>query len=99
MAEFDEPVYERDYPREIINADAEVMIDEQWLDCVIVDISPSGAKLQVSREVDWGKSVFIQLGEFGQFSATVVWCRGGEIGVKFDHDPLAMTSVMIGLTS
>ena len=99
MAEFDEPVYERDYAREIINAAAEVMIGEHWLDCVIIDISSSGAKLQVGREVDWGKSVLIQLGEFGQFSATVVWCRDGDIGVKFNHDPLEMTSMLIRLTS
>lgn len=97
MAEFDEVGYERDYPRETISAEAEILIDEQWRDCVISNISPSGAKLYVGMEVSRGKAVGIRIGEFGQFDATVAWCRGDEIGVKFAHDPLEMTSVLIGL--
>lgn len=99
MAEFDEIKYERDYSRETINAKMEIMIDEQWHDCVIINISPSGAKLYVGMKVNRGKDALIQIGEFGQFNATVAWCHDDEIGVKFNHDPLEMTRVLIGLAS
>jgi len=99
MADFDEVEYERDYPREIIAIKTEIMLDEQWFDCVIANISPSGAKLYVGRNVSRGKDVIIKIGEFGEFDATVAWCHADEIGVKFDHDPLDMTNVLIGLAS
>lgn len=99
MAGFDETDYERDYPREIISTKAAVMIDGQWRDCVISNISPSGAKLYVGMNVNRGADVLIQLGEFGQFNATVAWWYGDEIGVKFNHDPLEMNKVLIALDS
>ena len=99
MTEFDGVEYDRDYPRETRRTKAEIMIDEQWNDCVIVNISPSGAKLNIGLEVSRGKDVLIQIGEYGPFNATVAWCHGDEIGVKFDHDPSEMTRVLIGLES
>ena len=98
MAEFDDVPYERDYPREIVSAKAEIKIDGHWRDCVISNISPSGAKLYVGEELVRGTDVRLLFGEYGEFDATVAWCHGDEIGVKFDHDPLEMTSVLIGLT-
>lgn len=99
MSEFDDIEYDRDYPRESIRVKSKIMIDEQWHDCVIVNISPSGAKLNIGLEVSRGKDVLIQVGELGQFNATVAWCRDDEIGVKFDHDPSEMTRVLIKLES
>lgn len=99
MAGFDETAYERDYPRESLCAKTQIMLDELWQECLIVNISPSGAKLYVGRQISRGTGVIIKIGEFGQFSATVAWCHGDEIGVKFDHDPLEMTHVLIGMSS
>lgn len=99
MSDFDETEYERDYPRETLRTRAEIMIDEQWHDCVIINISASGAKLNIGLEVSRGKAALIKIGEFGPFNATVAWCRGDEIGVKFDHDPSEMTKVLIELES
>lgn len=99
MSDFDEIKYERDYPRETLRTKAEIMIDEQWHDCVIINISPSGAKLNIGLEVSRGKDVLIKIGELGQFNATVAWFHDDEIGVKFDHDPSEMTRVLIELES
>lgn len=99
MSDFDEIEYERDYPRETLRTKAEIMIDEQWHDCVIINISPSGAKLNIGLEVSRGKDVLIKIGELGQFNATVAWFHDDEIGVKFDHDPSEMTRVLIELES
>jgi hypothetical protein len=82
MAEFDDAGYGRIYPRENLRTEAEIMIDEQWHDCVIVNMSPSGARLNVGLEVSRGKDVLIKIDAFGRFNATVAWCRDNEIGVK-----------------
>ncbi len=97
MSDFDEAGYDRNFPREIIRAKAEIMIDGQWHDCVITNISPSGAKLHFGQNAIRGTAVFIKIGELGKFSATVAWCNGEEMGVKFDHDPSEMTRVLIAL--
>jgi hypothetical protein len=99
MSEFDDIEHDRVYPRETLRTEAEIMIDGQWHDCAIVNISPAGAKLHIARDISRGKAVFIKIGEFGQFSATVAWCHGDEIGVKFDHDPSEMTRVLIDMES
>ena len=99
MAGFDDTEYERDYPRETLSAKAAIMIAGQLRECMISNISPSGAKLYVGIKVERGADVLIQLGEFGQFNATVAWCYGEEIGVRFNHDPQEMAHVLIGLAS
>lgn len=99
MIGFDDADYERDYPREPANTQTGIMCNGQWHDCVITNISASGAKLSLSLNISRGKDVTIKLGEFGQFNATVAWCSGGEIGVRFDHDPLEMTRVLIAMAS
>jgi hypothetical protein len=99
MAEFDDAGYGRNYPRENLRTEAEIMIDEQWHDCVIVNMSPSGARLNIVLEVSRGKDVIIKIGAYGRFNATVAWCRDNEIGVKFDHDASEMTRVLIELES
>ena len=99
MAGFDDGDYERDYPRENLRTKAEIRVDEHWHDCTISNISASGARLNVVLSAGRGKDVVIKIGEFGEFNATVAWCSGKEIGVKFDHDPLEMNQVMIGLAS
>lgn len=99
MDGFDETEYERDFPREILHAKTAIMLAEQWHDCELVNISSSGAKLKVGLEASRGMAVFVKLGELGPFGATVAWCRGDEIGVRFDHDPAEMTRVLIALES
>jgi len=99
MAGFDESEYERDYPREILHTKTEIMIDEESYRCELDNISASGAKLKTDLVVDRGKDVLVNIGAFGPFNATVAWCNGGAIGVKFDHDPSVMNQVLIELES
>lgn len=97
MADFDEVEHDRDYPREILHTKAEIKIDGHWHECVLVNISSTGAKLNIDRKTSRGMAVFVRIGEFGPFSATVAWSQGDEVGVKFDHDPLEMTRVLMEL--
>lgn len=97
MSDSDDMERNRNYPREVISIKTEIMIDGIWHDCELDDISPAGAMLRIERAISLGMVVILKFGEFGPFNATVVRCDGYEVGVKFNHDPLEMTPVLIKL--
>lgn len=99
MAGYEGMEYERDYPRENMRAKAQLSVDGEWHDGMIVNISSSGVKLNLGLRVVRGKDVVVKLGDFGDFNATVAWSQGGEIGLRFNHDPEEMTTVIIGMAS
>jgi hypothetical protein len=99
MAESDGKKHARSHPREAVRASAEIKVDGQWHDCAIVNISPKGAKLKVEGSIGRGMDVLVRIGNFGEYKAKVAWCQGAEAGVEFGHDPLEMTSVIMGLAS
>ncbi|MFZ2301689.1 MAG: PilZ domain-containing protein [Gallionella sp.] len=99
MLEPDGTEYKRKDTRESILTQARIMAGEGWHNCRILNISTGGAKLQTDRRIGHGTAVLLQIGEFGQFSATVAWQQDTEIGVKFTHDALEMAAVIMGLAS
>lgn len=99
MLETDGMEYKRKDTRESIPAKAKLMADGDWHTCRILNISTGGAKLQIDRRIGHGTPVSLEIGEFGQFSATVAWQQGSEVGVKFTHDALEMAAVIMGLAS
>jgi len=99
MAESEEKVEQRDYPREIICAPTEIMIEGQWHQCLIVNISASGAKLYIGRKITKNMVVSLKIGKFDQFDAVVVWFMGDEVGVRFRHVPLEIVRLLAKLPS
>ena len=99
MLEPDSAEYKRKDTRETILTQAKIMVDGDWRNCRILNISTGGAKLQIDGRVAHGTPVSLQIGEFGQFGATVAWQQDAEIGVKFTHDSLEMAAVIMGLAS
>lgn len=97
MDDFKDEGYERDFAREDVRIAAKLGADGQWCDCMVVNLSSSGARLKVDRALRRGQDVVIQFGETGQFNATVAWCEGGAIGVRFNHDPDEITRMMIAI--
>lgn len=87
----------RKYERRPILFDARIMEGGQWQDCRILNMSAGGAKLIVSRNINHGAIISLELGIFGQFSGTVVWTDREEVGIKFSHDPAEMAEVLMGL--
>jgi len=87
----------RNFPREAVRTKASLLVDGQWHDCVITNISSVGARLYLRMNVATDKAVRIQIGEFGQFDATVVWSEGDETGLRFEHDPSEIASLLIAL--
>jgi len=91
--------YKRKNSRETIRFKAEIMVDGNRHNCRILNISTGGAKIEIDRHINRGIGVFLQIGKFGQFRATVVWQQNREMGVKFNHDESEMASVIMGLAS
>jgi hypothetical protein len=75
------------------------MVDDQWHDGVITNISSAGGRLYLRMSVATGKAVRIQIAEYGQYDATVVWCDGDETGLKLEHDPAEIAGIMSALVS
>lgn len=91
--------YKRKDTRESILTEAKIMVDGDWHNCRILNISTGGAKLQIDRRISHGMAVSLQIGKFGQFSAIIAWQQSGEVGVKFTHDALEIAGVIMGLAS
>jgi len=87
----------RSHPREPVRAKARLLVDGQWHDCVITNSSSVGVRLYLRRSVATGKSVRIQIAEYGQYDATVVWCDGDETGLKLEHDPAEIAGMLAAL--
>ncbi|HEY0666398.1 MAG TPA: PilZ domain-containing protein [Gallionella sp.] len=99
MSESDGKEHQRSHPREAVRASAEIRVDGHWHDCAIVNISPKGAKLKVAGDIGRGMEVLVRIGNFGEYRARIAWRQGAEAGVEFGHDPMEMTSVIMGLAS
>lgn len=87
----------REHGRRDVLVDARILYGEGWHDCRIVNISVGGAKLLIGHRLDPGAVVLLHIGNFGQFSGTVVWQHAEELGVKFTHDPADIADVVMGL--
>ena len=84
----------RNFPREAVRTKSRLLVDEQWHDCVVTNISAVGVRLYLRRSVELDKAVRLQIDELGPYDATVVWCEGDETGLRFDHDPGEIASLM-----
>lgn len=89
----------RIYLRETVRTRAKLMVNGKWHDCTITNISPVGARLYLRMDVHTGKEVRIEIGDFGQYDAIVVWSYGDETGLKFAHEPSQMNDLVMALAS
>lgn len=67
---------------------ASLVLTHETRDCLIDDISLTGARLRVARPLAKGQAVVLSFHELRLF-ATAMWSRDGECGLRFDQ-PLAL---------
>src|SRR6185437_11660714 len=53
------------------------------VDCRIINISTSGAKVRATAELHKGEHVTLAIRNLGEFHSTVVWVREGHFGLHF----------------
>jgi hypothetical protein len=54
--------------------------------CIVVDLSRGGAKLQLAKPVKIGQLVTLVVAGIGTYRGTVIWCENGSLGVKFAEE-------------
>jgi hypothetical protein len=99
MSESVEMECQRNVSRETVHTKAEIMIDGNWHNCAILNISTGGAKLRIDRRVDVGILERLKIGRFGQFRTIFVWRQRDEVGVGFVHDPSEIAVAIMELAS
>jgi len=87
----------REHERRTVTVEAQIRDHAEWHECRIVNISAGGAKLRSECRFEAGAEVQLNIGQWGQFSGTVVWQHSEELGVKFTHDPAEIADVIMGL--
>jgi len=68
--------------------------DKRTIDCVIVNISASGAMVQLSEQVACRGTVFLSNTKIGTFSAEPVWHEGNRVGLQFNEEVEEVAEVL-----
>ncbi|MCG8359019.1 MAG: PilZ domain-containing protein [Kiloniellales bacterium] len=76
---------------------ARIGVDNNWQNCVILDISGGGALLTVEAPFAAGTPVMLCDGDWGIFAATVTRCDGGTLAVRFGVPEGAKQGLIISL--
>lgn len=64
--------------------------------CRAIDVSAGGVRLALSVPpgLPKGVAVALDIENFGEFDAEVMWIGSTEVGLRFDADPMAMAEVL-----
>jgi hypothetical protein len=65
---------------------------ERVIDCVIRDISVSGARLDIHQPPAPSQALILDLAEAGQLSGRIVWRQSAQIGFQFLGEPATVKS-------
>ncbi|MBV9521151.1 MAG: PilZ domain-containing protein [Alphaproteobacteria bacterium] len=66
--------------------------DDGVVDCVIKDISASGARLKMERRITEQKNLVLDIDGVGLFPSRIAWQREDEAGIQFLSDPSTVAS-------
>lgn len=63
---------------------AQLQLTHETRKCLLDDISKSGARLRITRQLTPHQTAILTFHELKLY-ATVMWCKGAECGIKFDQ--------------
>lgn len=72
----------------------ELVTESSVVDCVVLNISVNGAKVQLSKPYQGSDTVTLKMPRFGDFEGDVVWRSGNSVGVKFRTDPKIVATII-----
>lgn len=82
----------RGYERSSVLHPGALHNSEGAIDCVIKDISASGARLAVQRRIPDDDRFILDIDGLGLFPSRIVWQRGDHAGIQFLSDPSTVKS-------
>jgi len=84
----------RRYERVTVLWQAKLGLADRALDCIIVNISASGALVQLSEQVTCSGTVSLSNPRIGTFSAEPVWQDGQRVGLNFNENVEEVAEVL-----
>jgi len=72
---------------------AEITLGEGDMEAQIYDLSPTGAKLRLKKNLL--KSIVLSIPPFGVFEGEVAWTDEEFIGIKFNEDHKAIVNLIL----
>lgn len=73
---------------EVVEVGAMLLVGEQSFECLLYDLSPGGARVELGepRDLDIGAEVALQLAGLDQIASEIRHLQGGVLGLMFLHD-------------
>lgn len=63
-------------------------------DCVVLDVSRSGARLHFNAPIPDQTTVNLAFGSFGTLNAKVIWQRSDKMGICFTAEPAQIANII-----
>jgi hypothetical protein len=82
----------RGHERSVILHPGALHNSEGAIDCVIKDISASGARLAVQRRIPDEDRFVLDIDGLGLFPSRIIWQHGDHAGIQFLSDPSTVQS-------
>ena len=77
----------RRHPRQPVLFSGTLHQDDMSTDCIIKDISASGARIVTERPVARDRDFILDIDRAGLFTSRLVWREDNRLGMMFLHDP------------
>ena len=77
----------RRHPRHAVLFSGTLHQDDMSTDCIIKDISASGARIVTERPVARDRDFILDIDRAGLFTSRLVWREDNRLGMMFLHDP------------
>jgi hypothetical protein len=77
----------RRHPRRPVLFSGTLHQDDMSTDCIIKDISASGAQIVTERPVSRDRDFILDIDRAGLFTSRLVWRADNKLGMMFLHEP------------
>ncbi len=81
----------RDSRRVDVRLPGAIAIASQVVDCELVNLSITGAKLVITKDFQIGSPAFLQIKDLGEFPGEIIWRYNDKVGFAFswEHEEIA----------
>ena len=84
----------RFYERRTVLWAGKLLFRDKPAECLIINISPEGAMIQIAEELKVGMSVLLRSDRFGNIAAKVIWANVNQYGLVFLDDKEEIAKIL-----
>ncbi len=71
-----------------------LLCDDRVIDCVIENVSASGAMVRVEDPFVYESSIILRNARLGDLSGEVAWRKENEVGIRFSDEPETVARII-----